>query len=448
MKKTILPFLLLALFTADFVLAQDIIVKFESQSDSISESAKSFKYSINYTIEFKDEKPDSLLLEIVTLFEMGAEEGKDYEIHQPNIKLSKDELAGKIISRSFDLGILQDNIEEVEEATIIGIIIKDPNIDVNIPSYKLVIKSEKKEPKFDPENPFRIGIGSNFDLLDGLRSDDLYSDITFRHPTLRKINVECKIPFGIKCDFLDGRDIGLEIGVYQNKSATTEDTLSQSDIRTRIFSIENITGDTATVTFRSIGLKDSYQFNNLGLFVNTTFLRHYDLNGDNKEELSLGFGFYLEAVRREQTSIFRSGETIGIDTTTITRNEDIINTLRTAFPEGEFRDRRFTSINYDRFYGFSIPIYYENKFAEFHFTYSNGWGVFNSRRFIPRSGNNILDGPIFSNMYYITKWKIIEKKVGIQFSGEFRGFYSDDRNNIISLNLSKVFDLTKLLSFN
>ena len=51
----------------------------------------------------------------------------------------------------------------------------------------------------------------NFDLLDGIKSDDLYSEISFRDRNL----LERQIPFKkIK------RWIGLDVGIYQNKSAT------------------------------------------------------------------------------------------------------------------------------------------------------------------------------------------------------------------------------------
>jgi hypothetical protein len=94
-------------------------------------------------------------------------------------------------------------------------------------------------------------------------------------------------------------------------------------------------------------------------------------------------------------------------------------------------------------------VYYENKHGEFYLNFATGWGVFNSRNLALSEIENpgFLNHTIFKNTYYITKWKIIEKNSGIQFSGEFRGFYSHDKDNLVTLNLSKVFDLTKLLTF-
>ena len=59
-------------------------------------------------------------------------------------------------------------------------------------SFLLILESEEPNYVFDAKNPFRFAIGSNFDLLDGIKSDDLYSEISFRDRNLlkRKIPLE------------------------------------------------------------------------------------------------------------------------------------------------------------------------------------------------------------------------------------------------------------------
>ena len=171
------------------------------------------------------------------------------------------------------------------------------------------------------------------------------------------------------------------------------------------------------------------------------------MNNNGKGDLALGYGIYLEAVRRDITYEYEFKDTLSTNTERISQNTP--HGYQRIYPTNISNKISHSTTKYDKFYGISIPVYYENKHGEFYLNFATGWGVFNSRNLALSEIENpdFFDSTIFKNTYYITKWKIIEKNSGIQFSGEFRGFYSHDKDNLVTLNLSKVFDLTKLLTF-
>jgi hypothetical protein len=429
--------------------SQDWHIEFLKDSITTSEFSKvdSYKFKVPYTIKKLCDNAEELSLDVATLYSLGAIEKTDYSIDTRKIKLDPSTLdTGTIRQASISITIQTDKHIEKEEKAIIGFKIGNSDkIKSDTSSFLLILESEEPKYVFDAKNPFRFAIGSNFDLLDGIKSDDLYSEISFRDRNLLKQ----KIPI----ERIE-RWIGLDVGIYQNKSATYSpdsmdtENLNERNFHRRILDIEGTSNDSTQISIHDVNYRlISNQSRNLGLYVNPTFLKDYDLNNDGKGDLALGYGIYLEAVRRDITYEYAFKDTLSTNTERISQNT--LSAYQRIYPTNISNKISHSTTKYDRFYGISIPVYYENKHGEFYLNFATGWGVFNSRNLALSEIENpgFLNHTIFKNTYYITKWKIIEKNSGIQFSGEFRGFYSHDKDNLVTLNLSKVFDLTKLLTF-
>ncbi len=450
--KKFLAILLVYLFAQINILAQEWEINFLTDPDTIKipEHIIDFPYKIEYQVKKLSDSASDFKFSISNLSHLSAQLGSDFSIPNSNLELiASDYATGVVKNKSFEIVIKKDAQIEENEFLILEFIFSDiSKAKSDTKSVLIAIQDPKNNFKFDEEEPFRIAIGANFDFLDGIKSTNLYSELTFTNRSIlslkkSKWRYQKRLLYVLPIwEKIDGEhttlNFGLNAGYYQNRSFGIP-----VDIYLRngnYITAEEIGSDSTEIFFNSLSLERTYKFDNLGLHFSPTLELLNRLNPESQEVFNIQMGIHFEVVRRNRTTNINYKES-KLDSSLVISNDSLITAFGDFFPKPESQGRSFSETRYDRYYGLSFPLFYSNKKAEFEFKFATGFGIFGFSDFSP-SNNNWTQ-----NLYYITQFRIIEKKFGIQLSGDFRGFYHTDNYNNISISLSKLFDLSKLLSY-
>ncbi len=430
MKSLYLTTIILIASTIN-VAGQDWKIEFLSDSVTVSEHNLTYIFNIDFSVQKLKNDPPSSVFRIHTLYNLGADEGKDFKLVSKDFELISAKFdSGEVNKQVLQIEIIADTLSEKLESAIIGFDFQKSNsITSESTSFILIIESEEPEFTFNPNQPFRIAIGTNFDLINStdIKTNDLYSEINFSQ---KKLLVTKRKHI-----------LGLIGGYYQTKTISSDDEkLNIRFANSNYISIaQELSGDSVQVNFNSIRGTVTENFDNLGLYVIPT-IKWVDREINQNEYFSLHVGMHMEVVKRKRLLSFNN-ESVVLDSA-ILSNQQLISALQDSFPKPQLALNETNDVGYDRFYGISVPFYYHNKNTEFHITPSLGFGSF-AFHFNPNS-KTLFD---LDNAYYIINFKIIEKTLGLQLSGDFRGFFKSDDKNLLAISLSKLFNLEKLLSF-
>lgn len=275
------------------------------------------------------------------------------------------------------------------------------------------IRSELVINIFPPNNPhiishyedFLVTIGANFDFAEGLEANSLYAKVSVFRPNLT-VN----------------QRIGIYTGLYQNNFFS----IDSSTLGFNINYLSEFSVDSISFVSNRVSYKSNNSSKNLSLFISipvrlTSLGSSFNLYFAPEFEL-----LKVNNVITRQYQVFDSDTFLNkpwafyrgvVDATT-----DLVN------------------INQDK----SIEQSYIKNFglASFILTYEN------ERNMIFLSGTLWGIGKLNNGReksFYQYKFEIVETKYGISLGGEFRGFYGE--NPFISIHLSKLFNLSKLIDF-
>lgn len=288
--------------------------------------------------------------------------------------------------------------------------------------------------KYDPSKSFWVEIGSNFDLVDGLEANNLFSGVFFHKRDIRPLKRN------------GGRNVGVFAGIYESKTATNEteqnfsirqfyDSSSFSSSDPAKMKIYNGVGNYITRrTVKNVGLFFSPQVRISNLSANEDGLHFF---------FSLWFDLQWQRIMEEKNfKVSTVLDTTKVDIATI-GDYDISNFKKSI-------DIR------SHYIGFGFPIFFrettkQDDIVQLFINPVFGLSSQPTTDYLNRI-EHATDKDLSTikrpwSPFYTVQFRLNEEKYGISFTGEVRGLLKNNNKPLVSLALSKKFDLTKFMEF-
>jgi hypothetical protein len=291
------------------------------------------------------------------------------------------------------------------------------------------------------DKPFWAEAGTNFDLLDNIKTNNFYAGIYMFDKDIGRIKPIRSIDHLFKKkDSTEDKSNNLSFtgGVYESQSVSTRSTASSGIAYRDINTVHRDTGSVnATTSVKSIGILFSPH---LRLTNGKT-----DANGYH-----MFLSFYSEILWQTVKSSFDYSK-LGKDSIIAVANRpmDI-----SKYPYKE------STVSYDfrsHYMGLGFPVYIKEN--EFNLYLNNVIGITSQKFYVhnykpnqndfinPLSTNYISDLTFLSpnvnwNAFFLFQFRLNEVAYGITFSGEIRGLILQNAKPVITLAISKKFDLS------
>jgi hypothetical protein len=295
------------------------------------------------------------------------------------------------------------------------------------------------------DKPFWAEIGTNFDLLDNIKTNNFYAGVYMFDKDIARIG-------GKK----GNNNISFTGGVYESQSVSLSST---ADMPYTYKNYNPITQKYAG--YRDTGsISTTTSIKNIGLF----FSPQVRLTNGKVEEngVHLFISIYTEMLWQRITSSFNYPP----PTAALTALPDSTNLSKFSSKQSSL------SLDYrSQYYGIGIPVYIKHKdfnlylnwvplgftTQQFVFVQDNYAPDYNTKfpyRPIPATQNNSnYDIYLLNyarpknvwNAFFIIQYRLNEVAYGITFSGEIRSLYLQGSKPVITLALSKKFDLSAVL---
>jgi len=286
---------------------------------------------------------------------------------------------------------------------------------------------------YNPNKPFWVELGSNFDLLNGLQANNLYGGIFMDKKDVQPI-------------FKKRKDkkyyLSLFGGVYESKTISTEESNS-SNLRYLDNSVFN-PPDTIAIVHRDTGkITKTTSINNLGIFFEPQMRLTNKLADQNGFHIFLSL--WTEIVWQKVATNFDYSNTGRYSSDTV---------KIASLPQNvTYKVASFNSDYRSHYLGMGLPLYFKYNNYNLYVNPVFGWST---QVGIPSSATS--DSSFYNNSqaaqkwqsFYLVQFRLNEEQYGFAFTGEIRGVIGEHPNNYkpaISLALSKKFDLSKLIEF-
>lgn len=298
---------------------------------------------------------------------------------------------------------------------------------------------------FDLNKPFWVEVGSNFDLVDGVVPNNFFTGVFFYRRDIRPVF------YGGKTTKDHSNNLAVFAGVFESKSTSsvTEEPLSFAryyDSTSLIpgnrdsLSVYTAAGTrTKKVTVRNVSLFFSPQ-------VRLT-------NGSANEDGFHVFASFWSELQWQRVleervfNQFRVTNTEKLPMSRVLNNDSFLT-----------KDYSKTFDLRSHYLGFGLPVFFKQTvsndivhlFVNPVFGYSNQpTEAYLQQR--TQYDSNPIKYPLPSrtwNPFYIVQFRLNEESYGFAFTGEVRGLLRKNNSPIVSMSLTKKFDLTKFLEFN
>jgi hypothetical protein len=341
----------------------------------------------------------------------------------------------------------KDDKEKLNRDSLMEIMLHIKTVDVddsinNIQHLNLVLKGQShainrsKSVKVSiQDNAFWAEMGTNFDLLDNIKTNNFYAGVYMFDKDIARIGRGTK----------KGNNLSFTAGVYESQSVSVRSTSSAGLVYRNVDSAFRDTGSVhATTTVKSIGLLVSPH---LRLTNGKT-----DANG-----LHVFFSAYVELLWQTVTANFDYRNTKRVVDTSLSKK---INASNMHYPYKE------NSITYDfrsSYWGFGFPIYIKNN--DFNLYINTVFGLTNQGFYLANPkihslesiepANNpdsyiqsltLKDAQKKVNGFYLIQYRLNAVTYGITFSGEIRGAMISGSKPIVTLAISKKFNISNLFN--
>jgi len=295
---------------------------------------------------------------------------------------------------------------------------------------------------YNPNKPFWIELGANFDLLDKLQTNNLYGAVVLHKRDVAK--------------WMGKQNISLFGGVYEAKTVSSEQAFNYANFQyldNRDYALPTNISDKNYLIRRDTGtITRSTSVISLGLFISPQ-LRLTNGSAD-ANGLHVFASIWLEMIWQRATTTFDYSKTGHLDSFYIpaTPTNYGVYSYKPTTLQGDFRSH---------FFGVGLPLYLKEGNANLYVNsvvgISNQPGLYyyvpvrdsldirTNRFFQPVRYN--LRGDITWRPFYLFQFRLNEEKYGISFTGEVRGTMARDYKPYVTLALSKKFDLSKMLEF-
>ncbi len=294
--------------------------------------------------------------------------------------------------------------------------VSNSQIKISDQNKKLVIvtKSVDKEGYNYNEiknRKYNFYIGTNFDLKDRFEANSFYSEIDVFLPNLI------------------GK-FGFRGGIYKNNSVSGELEEDRRDTELVQVVENSITNDSITIERKRVLRTPSVSYENLGLYFDVIF------NLKKSENFEWYVSAHFEAIERREEFSSTDEDLFPLDRFTISIDSLSNNRpLQRLITQNRDRTRKYFS----GYYGVGSPILYNNKYMQAFFYPTFGGGT---------PGFSISGSDTDWWFFGAFQFHLMEKKFGIKLSGDIRKYFGFGQNPIITINLSKSFNLTNIFENN
>jgi hypothetical protein len=311
-------------------------------------------------------------------------------------------------------------------------------------SFHTLVFSNAAEPvdsKYNPNKPFWVEVGANFDLIDGLRPNNPFFGVFFNKRDIRPLSFRGSP--AVQQNKAQN-NLGIFAGVFESRTVTVRQT-DDFFIRTYFDNSSFISGKPDSIKL----YKDAGKYavkksvNNIGLFFSPQL--RLTAHSANEDGLHVFFSAWIELqwqqikIQNDFTNLVR------VDSQVVGMNKmDSINATTVNSVNSEFDIR-------SHYFGIGFPIFFRED--NVHLFINPVIGFSNqptSKYFDQLQLNSKLQNATPERKwspFYAMQFRLNEEKYGISFTGEVRGLLCRDNPPFVSLALSKKFDLKKFLEF-
>jgi hypothetical protein len=271
---------------------------------------------------------------------------------------------------------------------------------------------------YNANKPFWIEMGSNFDLVDGLQPNNLFAGVFLYKRDIRKF-----------CKKNSSNNIGLFAGVYESKAISSKLPVDsnfaayydKTPFHPKQHDSLPIFRDSGTLTLTRV-------VKNISLFFSPQVrLTNQSANADG---IHMFASFWLELQWQRVREEYDYSWLKRVDTIWRPEKEITANLYKKQPLETDFRTH---------YWGVGLPVYFKEGDVNVFFNpvlgYSNQ----------PYSTMPV--GKRKWSFFYIFQFRLNEEKYGFAFTGEVRGLIRKNISPIVSLALTKKFDLSKLIEY-
>jgi hypothetical protein len=265
--------------------------------------------------------------------------------------------------------------------------------------------------------PFWVEMGANFDMIDGLQPNNLFTGVFMYKRDIRNLK-----KFG-------SNDIGLFAGVYESKSISNRMMGDSNYTQYNDKSEFRLMRHDSFPVFRDSGAIESIQtVRNVSLFISPQLrLTTHSANADG---LHVFASVWLELQWQRVTTEYDYSKLKRIDTIWLPNVSLDPNLMKKGKSEVDFRTH---------YWGLGLPIYFKEGDVNVFFNPTIGR--------TNQSFESLNSSERRWSFFYIFQFRLNEEKYGFAFTGEVRGLIRENIQPIVSLALTKKFDLTKLIEF-
>jgi hypothetical protein len=295
--------------------------------------------------------------------------------------------------------------------------------------------------KYNPNKPFWVEIGSNFDFIDGVQPNNPFFGVFFHKRDVKSFNKDAEI-----LENQAQKNIGVFAGVYESKTVSTnqtEDFFSRSYFNNTSF----IPGKPDSIKF----FKDAGKYavkksvRNIGLFFSPQM--RISQGSANIDGLHIFVSFWAELQWQQITQENDYTQLIRIDSSLVGINQ--ISALSKT-NSGIANNQKSVIDIRSHYFGFGLPVFYREKDAHLFINPIIGISNQANTEYLRQIQKYNPDAPDIKRKwesFYAIQFRLNEEKYGISFTGEVRGLLQKNNPPFVSLALSKKFDLTRFLEF-
>lgn len=385
-------------------------------------------YKIEYTLsgDFKEE--DNLIIEPNFSNGISIANQNDYYVVNNEVKITSKNTDGKV-KLNFEIVVLNDTVNETIPEYI--------KLNCNTSKYDCEFAKPnsitiKNNQPFNPITPYKFYLGSNFDFGEKLVPNSLYSEVN-----IALFDLINKSDYHNNRKYMS-RGVGGIFAIYRNKSISQDSSVSNglgvSNYYTKISE-----GKVDSVT-KSIGFKteratqrSNTTFSNIGLYCQPTFTLK------KTESVNIFLLAHLEVIQRRTTTTYSYSNLLNTDTVTIKytgnlyTNDDYADFRALNRPKYEV----LKSTQYEFVTSLGIGFQHNSKIGQIN--WKSSWGYYQTRY----SGASRIN----NGLAVINQFNFIEDKTGLTLSGEIRNYFTGNNEPLISISLSKAFNISELAKF-
>jgi hypothetical protein len=300
--------------------------------------------------------------------------------------------------------------------------------------------------KYNPDKSFWVEVGANFDLIDGLEANNFYSGVFLSKRDIRPFSFKKKDPADDK-----EKNLSIFAGVYESKSITSS-TEQNYSLQQYYDSTSFLTSKRDTMqVYDAIGnFITRRTVRNVGLFLSPQVrLTNGSANGDG---LHVFASFWAELQWQKVEEEINFNQLKKLDTSYMPIRQILIDTsnIKAGGLVKKTTDQR------SHYIGFGLPVFLKETVNNnvVHLYVNPVFGLSSqptAKYLLQQSIDPIkqLDAPRRCwQPFYLVQFRLNEETYGISFTGEVRGLLLSNNKPIVSLALSKKFDLSKFMEYN